>query len=127
MRRYLFEFKDDGIDEYGREDFKDRTKYVDYIYIRDSEESEPEEFAREARQFLLARGFSPFTVNGLVYINWQWSGEPEYNDEFLVSLKGCEYASVARWEDGEWYDFDNNVINPEAIDTWAEMPIGVHR
>lgn len=127
MRKYTFEFKDDGIDEYGREDFKDHTKYVDYVYIQDSEEPEPEEFAREARQFLLARGFSSFTVGGLVYINWQWFGEPEYNDEFLVSLKGHEYASAARWEDGKWYDLNGKVINPDTIDTWADMPIGVHR
>lgn len=126
MRKYTFEFKDNGRDEYGAEDFKDHTKFVDYVYLN-ADESDCEEFAREARQFLLARGYSPFTVNGLVYINWQWSGEPEYNDDFLVSLKGHEYASVAHWEDNEWYDSNGNVIDPNTIDTWAELPIGVHR
>lgn len=126
MRKYLFEFKDDSIDSEDRSDFKDRTKFIDYVYIN-TEESDPEEFAREARQFLLARGFSPFTANGLVYINWRWSGEPDFNDEYLVTLKDSEYATAARWKNGTWYDSKDNIIDPDTIDTWAEIPIGVHR
>ena len=126
MRKYVFEFKDNGRDEYDREDFKDRTKFVDYVYLN-TDESDCEEFAREARQFLLARGYSPFNVNGLVYLNWKFGIEPEYNEEYLVTLKGQEYATCAQFIDGQWFDINGNEINKEAIETWADLPIAVHR
>ena len=126
MRKYTFEFKDNGRDEYGAEDFKDHTKFVDYVYLN-TDESDCEEFTREARQFLLARGFSPFTVNGLVYIDWHFFGEPEYNDEYLVTLKGKEYAVCAQFKDGKWFDILGIEIDKDIIETWTDLPIGVHK
>ena len=125
MRKYTFEFKDNGIDEYGKEDFKDHTKFVDYIYI-DTDESDCEEFAREAKQFLLARGFSPFNADGLVYLNWKFP-EPEYNGEYLVTLKDEEYATCAQYIDGQWFDIHGNEIKKEIVEAWADIPEGAHR
>lgn len=128
MRKYVFEFKDNGRDEYDREDFKDRTRFVDYVYLN-ADESDCEEFAREARQFLLARGYASFTADGLVYINWNSIkfGNPEYNEEYLVTLKDNEYAICAQFVDGQWFNINGDEIDKEAIETWAELPVAVHK
>lgn len=132
MRKYLFEFKDNGKEDNDYEiDYcaKEHTKYVDYVYFQDTDESDCEEFAREARQFLLARGYAPFTANGLVYINWNSMKfrNPEYNEEYLVTLKDNEYAICAQFVDGQWFNINGDEIDKEAIETWADLPIAVHK
>ena len=131
MRKYLFEFKDDGKEDNDYEiDYatKEHTKYVDYVYFQDPDQSDCEEFAYEASKFLLARGFHPFTVNGLVYIKWQINyKDPDYNEEYLVSLKGNNYASCAQFKDGKWFDILGIEIDKEIIEAWADLPIAVHK
>ena len=130
MRKYLFEFKDNGKeDDYDRDyTTKEHTKYVDCVYYRDVDESDCEEFTREARQFLFARGFHPWTVGGLTYIKWQGNyKDPDYNEEYLVSLRDNEYASCAQFKDGKWFDILGIEIDKETIDAWADLPIGVHK
>lgn len=129
MRRYLFEFQDNGKDEYGNPgDFKSHTKYEDWVQpVYEEGRTDLDEFQEEAVKFLLAMGFGSFNARGLVYLHWRFGINPDYEDYYLVTFKDEEYARVARWKDSEWYDLDGNIIDSDTIDTWAEMPEGMHR
>ena len=112
MRKYKFEYRSND-----DPDYPERTKFVDCFesYLADGE-TDIDEFAREARQFLLARGFHENTASGLQYIHWRY-GCPDYNDEYLISLENQRCATVDRWEDDRWLNH-----NKENIKAWAEMP-----
>ena len=116
MRTYLFEYKNDD-----DPDYPEHTKFYDEFnsYLEEGE-GDIDEFAREARQFLSARGYSPFNVTGLVYIRWRYGVNPNYNDEYLLTIKGSEYSTVDYWEDDHWKNH-----SADEVIAWADVPIGV--
>lgn len=117
MRTYKFEYKNDD-----DPDFPEHTKYYNkFESYQDVYENDISEFVDEAVHFMLARGFSSSISSSIQYIHWFTKhNKPEYTDEFLVTLKGSEYASVARYnvEDDTWD------VNEEEIVSWADMPKG---
>lgn len=129
MRRYLFEFQDNGKDEYGNPgEFKSHTKYEDWVqpYYEEGR-TDLNEFTEEAVKFLHAMGYGSFNAKGLVYLRWRYGIVPDYEDIYLVTMKGDEYATAAMWKNENWYSFDGKKIDKDRIDTWAEMPEGTHR
>lgn len=121
MRKYVFKFRDYDLEDDG---YKDHVKYVDKLEpIYEVGRTDLEEFVEEAQKFLLARGFHPDSVSGVVYLDWKniKYKNPDYNEEYLVTLKDKEYTTVARYEDGKW-NIDENLI-----EAWAEMPTGYGR
>ena len=114
MKKYVFKYENTD-EEYG-----EKTKYTDYVSF-ESDETDIEEFTDEARKFLLARGFSEYSVSGFGYINWKACkyGMPKYNDEYLVTTENNDYSTAARWEDDHWIGVDN-----DTVEAWADMPLG---
>ena len=117
MRKYMFEFKSDDDPDFP-EHVKFTNKFESYL---EEGETDIDEFVREARHFMLARGFHRHSVDGIVFLNWRFWDEPEYTGEFLVILKGEEYSTTAKYDLNE----DKWNIDKDNIIAWAEMPIGV--
>ena len=115
MRKYKFEFKSND-----DPDFPEHTKFCDkFVSYLDEGETDLDEFVREARQFMKARGYHRNNTDGIVYLKWHYYSKPEYTEEYLVTLKGKEYTTVAKYDVDEGWNIDeNNII------AWAEMPIG---
>lgn len=116
MRKYKFEFKSNDDPEFP-EHVKFNDKFNSYL---DDGETDLDEFVREAKRFMVARGFHRHNVDGIIYLHWNFYGKPDYTDEYLVTLKKQEYATVAKYNINEGWNIDE-----EDIIAWAEMPIGV--
>ena len=116
MRTYKFSYKSND-----DEDFPEKIKYSNtFNSYLDKGETNLDEFASEARKFLMACGYLPSTTCGLVYLKWnktKFDHVPEYDDEYLVKLKGNSYATADKWVDGKWEKHSN-----DEVEAWAEMP-----
>ena len=118
MRKYTFKFK--NTDD---EDFPEKNKYVNrFNSYYESGYTDIDEAVDEFKKWMLSRGFHRDTISsGIVFLKWNTYKDPDYNDEFLVTLKGQDYATVATFTDGEWS------IPKKNIEAWAEMPGGYAR
>ena len=92
------------------------------IYIHE-EKNNIQVAVDEFKKWMLSRGFYSDSISsGIVYLKWNTYKDPDYNDQFLVTIKGQDYATVATFCDGKWDIPKNNVI-----EAWAEMPSGYAR
>lgn len=117
MRKYKFEFKSND-----DPDFPEHVKFSDkFESYLDEGETDIDEFIRETKHFLLARGFHRHNIDGVVFIHWNFYKKPEYTGEYLVTITGETYATTAKYDvdEDKWNIDKNNII------AWAEMPIGV--
>jgi hypothetical protein len=118
MRKYVFKFKDTD-----DEDFPEKNTFIDcFNPYREGGYTDIDESLDEFKKWMLARGFHKDAItNGVVYLHWNSIKDPDYNDEFLVTVKGKDYATIATFNDGEWS------IPKEKIEAWAEVPPGYGR
>ena len=118
MRKYTFKFRNTDDEE-----FPEKNKYVNcFNSYFDSDYTDIDEAVDEFKKWMLSRGFHEDSISsGIVYLKWNTYKDPDYNGEFLVTITGQDYATVATFCDGKWDIPKNN------IEAWAEMPGGYAR